>query len=109
MREEYHSKNVCLIDRDNENYPRQAVLFDEEGNLVFSFDADFTDAQIWQALEFANQAYRVGFSTGEYRKMNEIRRALSCTHEDRSDDIESRLDKLEEAIHRIEYQARRGP
>ena len=76
MRDTYASWVDCTIDRENPDYPNEAVLYDEDGEIVWLFGGHFTNDQIKEALRFANKAYAVGCGDGERRKLYEIRNAL---------------------------------
>lgn len=66
-------KTDCTIDRCHPDYPASAVLFNCDGDMVCRFDEEWTDDQIWAALEFANRASRNGFSAGERTRAAAIR------------------------------------
>lgn len=72
----YRYREDCAIERNDPNYPASIVLYDCDGFVVRRFDEDWTDGQIWEVLEFANQAYAQGLRRGEVNKANEIRKAL---------------------------------
>jgi len=72
----YAHREDCFIDRKHSLFPNSAVLFDADGGMLWRFDADWTDDQIWTALEFANKCYLHGTITGERAKAHEIRTAL---------------------------------
>lgn len=68
----------CYIERVKDSLSGEvAKLRDEEGTCVFQFPATWTDEQIKQALEFANEAYAQGIEIGKMRKVAEIRAALA--------------------------------
>lgn len=72
----YRYREDCLIERNDVRWPASAVLFDCDGNRVHRFDEDWTDDQIWAALEFANSAYAHGLTVGAVNKAYEIRKVL---------------------------------
>lgn len=79
----YLHRRDALIDRgDHQNYPASAVLRDYDGRFFFRFDEDWTDDQIFAALDFANQAYREGHGAGQRDKAYEIRRAIGALSEE---------------------------
>jgi hypothetical protein len=74
--EKYRYKEDCHVERTENNTGQVAELYDSEGDMVWSFPANFTDEQIMDALEFANHAYKFGVGIGYERKAEEIRRIL---------------------------------
>lgn len=49
-------------------FENRADIVDVYGDPVFSFNASWTDAQIWHAFQFAKQAYLIGYYDGELGK-----------------------------------------
>ena len=47
-----------------------------EGDLVFSFPPDWTNAMVWKALEFGNLTWRKGYACGEAQAKHAMRQAL---------------------------------
>ena len=69
-------RDDCGIERNDPNYPASAVLYDCDGMMIRRFDEDWTDEQIWAALEFANRAYQQGYATGEQVRAAAIRKLI---------------------------------
>lgn len=74
-----HNKEDCSIIRNDESYPGEALLIDEEGDVVFSVSDIWTDEQIFHALDFANDAYESGVYCGRTEKAREICKALEMS------------------------------
>lgn len=74
--EKYVHQSDCEIERDHADYPASAALLDFEGEVVYRFDEDWSDDQIWMALAFANKLYDAGVKIGKEDKAREIKRAL---------------------------------
>lgn len=74
--EKYRDRGDCSIVRDHEKYKGYAVLMDCDGEVVRSFDGNWTDAQVFEALDFANRAFDAGVKHGQRKKAQEIRKAL---------------------------------
>jgi hypothetical protein len=71
----YRHKEDCFIDR--EHNPGAARLVDCDGYVVFIVSAfEWSDDQIWKALELMNKAYAQGVLVGQTQKVNEIKRVL---------------------------------
>lgn len=68
-------KKECSIERNLNGYPNTAVLMNCDGELHLFFDT-WSDDQIYQALDFANQAHSIGFEKGKLAKIYQIRQAL---------------------------------
>lgn len=51
-------------------------LYDCDGNKLFAFAPEWTDAQIMKALDFANVAFSAGVRYGRSDKAYEVRKAL---------------------------------
>lgn len=66
----------CTIDRNHSNYPTSAVLFDCDGEVVFEVSKNWTDDQIWKALEFANHAFKRGYYVGSADRAKAIKKLL---------------------------------
>lgn len=79
----YATRNHCTIDRNNDYSKGSAVLLDEEGEVLWCFPWEWSDDQVWLALDFANRAYDSGFSSGKFLQQFEIRKALGCADEER--------------------------
>jgi len=70
----------CFIERNHDDFPGRAVLFDCDGDQVFDFAAEeWTDEQIFTALALANIAYDRGYTVGQASKALEVRKALQIT------------------------------
>ena len=72
-------KEDCSIVRPDHMHAHTAdlaALVDCDGDCVFTVPNSWTDTQIFKALEIANRAYAVGYSTGERAKAHEIAKAL---------------------------------
>ncbi|MFH2074068.1 MAG: hypothetical protein ABIJ57_01800 [Pseudomonadota bacterium] len=52
-----------------------AVLLDEGGNELEIFSQEWTDCQIWCAVDLANRTYRAGFEAGKYGIFEAMRRS----------------------------------
>lgn len=69
-------------------YPQDAIveyspkgaknLTDEEGLTVWHFPSGWTEQQIAHSLAFANWAHNKGVRKGQYDKVREIQRCLTC-------------------------------
>jgi len=70
----YAHKEDCFIDRADR--PGKAILLNEEGTRLATFETDMTDAQIMSALDFANDAWARGVKFGNEQKAGEIRAVL---------------------------------
>jgi hypothetical protein len=70
----YIDEKDCYIDRVG--CPGKAVLLDAEGVSLVTFDGDMTDAQIIDALRFANDVWAKGVKFGQELKAAEIRTVL---------------------------------
>ena len=71
----YCDLDHCEITRDGSLFS----VYDEEGDRIWSlmsYEDHWTDAQIRDAIAFANHAYRKGIECGAYNKAREIRKAL---------------------------------
>lgn len=68
----YVNQKDCVIGRRF----YQTILVGEDGDIVYSFNENLTDSQVWEALRFANYLYAKGFATGEYSKARELRITL---------------------------------
>lgn len=66
----------CDIERDSLHPTRSADLVDREGGCIYHFNENWSDDQIWMALDFANQLYEKGRKIGRAEKAREIRSAL---------------------------------
>lgn len=66
----------CWIDREDPAFPASAVLRDEEGELLWRFDEDWTEEHIWAALEFANKLYGLGCKAGEAAHLQRLVEAV---------------------------------
>ena len=64
----------CHIDR--ESLDGCALLIDENGDHLNSFDGSMSDAHVMQALQFANRLYSLGIKAGRSQKAAEIRGTL---------------------------------
>jgi hypothetical protein len=79
---EFLSKKDTFILRGEEaaaygsRFAVRAVLIDSVGSFVFSFDGDWTDAQIHHALMFVNSKHDEIVRFGELRARNKIKAAL---------------------------------
>ena len=62
----------CFINRDCENFPNSAVLFDGDGERLFVFPGNWSNEQIYTALAFANFAFNRGCCIGEDKKVSEF-------------------------------------
>jgi len=58
--------------RNEKNWPGKVVVLDAEGLIVSHFPEFWTNAQIFDAIEFANRAYGYGYGRGQNDKMHEI-------------------------------------
>ncbi|CAJ0808478.1 MULTISPECIES: hypothetical protein [Ralstonia] len=74
MQKRFHFED-CYIDHDGEKGP--AHLRDEEGTVIFTVPAHWTDKQIELALDIANRFYDDGIQEGKRRKADEIRTCLN--------------------------------
>ena len=63
---------AALHSETNDN----AVLVDEEGDIIFQFPNDWTDKQIWHALLFVNAKHHRGIERGFFLAQQKIKRAL---------------------------------
>ena len=70
-----HEKDYEIV-RDHSEHAGKAVLVDCDGDIRFVFEGSYTDAQVRQAVAFANRAYADGHKFGAATKALEIRRAL---------------------------------
>ena len=70
-----HEKDYEIF-RDHSDHAGKVVLIDCDGEVRFVFENSFTDAQVKQAVAFANRAYADGHKAGAVTKALEIRRAL---------------------------------
>ena len=78
MLDRYRHKEECYIVlvKGDEGVQNRMVVFDRDGELVFSVPEAWTDEQIWRALDLQNEAYAVGIRVGRALKLREIRDAL---------------------------------
>lgn len=53
-----------------------AAILLESGEDIWAFPTNWSDDQIWKALELANNSYKMGVSHGEISRAFEIRKAL---------------------------------
>jgi hypothetical protein len=73
----YRHKEDCFIDRQFAEDRDQALLVDCDGHIVFRVSAsEWSDDQIWRALELQNEAYAKGVQFGQVQKVHEIKKAL---------------------------------
>lgn len=73
-----HNSDAAIV-RNDTAYPdsyHAALLVDEEGYIKFRFPLDWTDNQIYHALNFANRAYKEGVEQGKYLQQCEIKKVL---------------------------------
>lgn len=68
--------SFCQIVWNDPDYPGETVLYGDEGDLLFRFKGQVSDAQVDDALAFANKAYDSGVRAGKTLKALEIRNAL---------------------------------
>jgi len=77
-------KDDCIILRGSEaalhwsnTGQGKALLVEKDGHaIIFKFDSDWTDDQIWWALLFVNAKYHHGIDEGKELARKEIRQAL---------------------------------
>jgi hypothetical protein len=72
----YRHKEDCIIDREHAKATGIALLIDCDGDVVFQVSAEWSDNQIWRALELQNEAYAIGVQVGQAQKVREIQKAL---------------------------------
>ena len=61
----YVSIEECIIFRNLPEFPDKAVLMrGYDNHVIFTVSDSWTDAQIWEALRFANKMYGMGFRVG---------------------------------------------
>jgi hypothetical protein len=73
----YWHKEDCHIDREHANFTDVALLLDCDGEVIFRAPAsEWSDNQIWKALELMNEAYAIGVKVGQSQKAHEIKKAL---------------------------------
>lgn len=66
-------KSDAFIDRPENGL---VTLSDEEGNVLWTFPRDWSDADVYLALAFANKAYERGRHIGILEAQHAMRTAL---------------------------------
>ena len=72
----YCNASDCEIVRDHPDYPGEVVLVDETFEPLFHLPEEWSDAQIWAALDLMNTAHELGVQFGENRRALAIRTLL---------------------------------
>lgn len=67
----------CEIVRNDPVFLGKTLILDIDGGIRWIFDGEWTDKQVFAAIDLANNAYRFGARDGERTKAAEIRNALN--------------------------------
>ncbi|MFS9592753.1 Uncharacterised protein [Enterobacter hormaechei] len=74
----YEHQQDTYIERTTRSGNEVAELHtSEQDHPVWTFPADWTDDDIYQALAFANHAYAAGVRSGKIRKAQELKAVLN--------------------------------
>lgn len=68
----YICKEDCEILRDDPGCPDQTIVIDNEGDILFKLEGEWTDDAVWRLIDIANNWYDRGHTTG----MNHLRRVI---------------------------------
>ncbi|ALO34551.1 hypothetical protein CMT41_07345 [Colwellia sp. MT41] len=96
-------KDECLIVLSEDSSINQKKLIDNNGNTILIVDKSWSDEQIWQALDIANQAFNSGIMVANENKSNEIQRAINVKTSELSQQIRDneRSELLLKSLYRI--------
>lgn len=72
----YVHPDDLFIDRNAEEWPTKALVYDADGELINRFDKSMSDDQIREAVCFANKVFKIGFERGERAKAYQLRSVL---------------------------------